>query len=175
MCGTREILNAGNLLEHVTRLRTISMNFSNIHRVGQVSVSKLHKKRPWTLSSYPTTTTRPAHGWRKNSNGLWIIFTHFFIYFFFIDLILQSFGLYNTITIWTLICSCRGKKWHYFYIFIFKEIILVLIFRRKKIILIRSSVHNVLLSEQQYENHSIYLYEIGKFSVRMYIFILATN
>jgi len=45
MCGTREILNAGNLLEHVTRLRTISMNFSNIHRVGQVSVSKLHKKK----------------------------------------------------------------------------------------------------------------------------------
>ena len=104
-----------------------------------------------------------------------IALTLVMIYFFFIDLILQSFGLYNTIAIWTLICSCKGKKWHYFYIFIFKEIILVLIFRRKKIILIRSSVHNVLLSEQQYENHSIYLYEIGKFSVRMYIFILATT
>ena len=70
----------------------------------------------------------------------------------------------------TLETKTRGMQtWHV------KEIILVLIFRRKKIILIRSSVHNVLLSEQQYENHSIYLYEIGKFSVRMYIFILATT
>ena len=34
----------------------------------------------------------------------------FLFIFFFIDLILQSFGLYNTITIWTLICSCKGKK-----------------------------------------------------------------
>ena len=38
MCGTREILKDENQLEHVTLLATISTNFLNIHRVGQVSV-----------------------------------------------------------------------------------------------------------------------------------------
>ena len=36
MCGTREILKDGNPLERVTRLGTISNNFSNTRRVEQV-------------------------------------------------------------------------------------------------------------------------------------------
>ena len=49
MCGTREILKDENPLEHVTRLVTISTNFSNTRRVEQVR-SCAHKTQFLTAS-----------------------------------------------------------------------------------------------------------------------------